>query len=117
VPLSIAHYMTGWSMHQQCALAFSEKYPGRVHLLRFEDIIVDPAKVLADFLGKIGINPSPTLSKPSWNGKVLEQVYPWGTIRTPTTEANKATADELSAAEKEEIRLRTKPLLNLLGYA
>lgn len=116
VPLSIAHYMTGWSLHQQYALAFAEKYPGRVHILRFEDIVADPAKVLGEFLAKVGIGASPTLARPSWNGKVLEQVYPWGTIRTPTPEANKATAEELSAAEKEEIRLRTKPLLRHFGY-
>jgi hypothetical protein len=117
VPLSIAHYMTGWCIHQMSALTFAEKFPGRVINLRFEDIIVDPVKVLSDMLAKIGVGTSPTLAKPSWNGKVLEQVYPWGTIRTPTTAANKATADELSAAEKEEIRVRTATLLGPLGYA
>jgi hypothetical protein len=47
---------------------------------------------------------------------VLEQVYPWGTVRTPTPEANRATADELSAAEREEIRMHAQPLLGVLGY-
>ena len=27
VPLSIAHYMTGWVVHQQHALAFAAQYP------------------------------------------------------------------------------------------
>lgn len=116
VPLSIAHYMTGWNQHQLSALTFAEKFPSRVFVLRFEDLIVDPVKALSEILKKIGVGSSPTLAKPSWNGKVLEQVYPWGTIRTPTTEANKATAAELSAAETEEIRARTKPLLSVLGY-
>lgn len=116
VPLSIAHYMTGWSIHQQSALAFAEKFPRQVFVLRYEDIIVDPAKVLGELLAKLGLGPSATLAKPSWNGKVLEQVYPWGTIRTPTPAANRATADELSAAEKEEIRIRTQTLLAPLGY-
>ena len=53
----------------------------------------------------------------SWNGKPMAQVYPWGTVRTPTTEANRATADELSDAEKEEIRRRTQPFLDLFGYS
>ena len=116
VPLSIAHYMTGWSVHQQHALAFAAIYPGRVHVLRFEDLIADPVAVLSVFLKKIGIGSSPALAKPSWNGKVLEQVYPWGAIRTPTPEANRATADELSAAEKEEIRVRAGPLLKAFAY-
>lgn len=116
VPLSIAHYMTGWSVHQQHALANACKYPGRVQVLRFEDLIAGPVKALSAFLKQCGIGSSPTLAHPSWNGKVLEQVYPWGTIRAPTPEANQATADELSAVEKEEIRFRSGPLLKALGY-
>jgi Sulfotransferase family len=117
VPLPIPHYMTGWTVHQLHALAAAEKHPGRCHVVRYEDIVADPVGVLSGVLAKAGVGPSPTLAKPSWNGKVLEQVYPWGTIRVPTPEANKATADELSAAEKDEIRARTKPLLSAFGYA
>ena len=29
---------------------------------------------------------------PSWNGQKMEQVYPWGTVRTPTPEANTSAA-------------------------
>ena len=77
---------------------------------------MNPAKVLGDFLQKIGVSSSPTLATPSWNGKVLEQVHPWGTIRTPTTAANKATGNELGPDEKEEIRRLAGPLLVALGY-
>ena len=68
------------------------------------------------FLKKLGLGGSPTLAQPSWNGKVLEQVYPWGMIRTPTPAANQAAAEELSAAEKEEIRFRAGPLLQVFDY-
>jgi hypothetical protein len=43
-------------------------------------------------------------------------VYPWGTIRSATPEANKATAEELSAQEREEIRARTGQYLDHFGY-
>jgi hypothetical protein len=46
----------------------------------------------------------------------MSQVYPWGTIRTPTPEANRATARELSDLELEEVALRTAPYLRVLGY-
>ena len=117
VPLSLAHYITGWCMNQQCALTYSAQYPGRVHMLRFEDIIQDPVAVLGKLLTGIGFSSSPTLAAPSWNGKTLTEVYPWGTIRTPTAAANRATADELSSVEKEEIRVRVGGLLDRLGYA
>ncbi len=117
VPLSLAHYVTGWSVHQQSALVFAAKFPGRVHILRYEDIVADPVATLSGLLSKLGVGPSPTLARPSWNGQALEQVHPWGTIRVATPEANEATANELSSAEKEEIGLRTEPLLKSFGYA
>src|SRR5947209_10622873 len=101
VPLPLAHYVTGWCLSQQAALTFSEMYPGRVHVLRFEDIITNPVEVLGSFLLKLGVGRSDTLAKPSWNGRVLEQVYPWGTVRTPTPAANRVTAVELSEAEQD----------------
>jgi hypothetical protein len=116
VPLPLAHYITGWCLNQQAALTFSALYPGRVHVLRFEDIVADPVGVLGAFLAKLGVSPSDTLARPTWNGTVLKEVYPWGTVRIPTPEANRATAEELTAAEKEEIRLRAEPLLGIFSY-
>lgn len=116
VPLSLDHYMTGWTINQLRALSACERYPGRAHLLRYEDVVADPVGQLSSLLARIGVGSSPTLARPSWNGKELESVYPWGTIRTPTTDANRRTAAELSSAETEEIRSRTRLLLPALGY-
>jgi hypothetical protein len=115
-PLPLAHYITGWCLNQQAALTYSEMYPDRVHILRFEDIVANPVANLTGFLAKVGVGPSETLAQPTWNGTVLQQVYPWGTVRVPTPLANRATADELSVAEKTEIRQRTQPLLEIFGY-
>ncbi|HTC19507.1 MAG TPA: sulfotransferase, partial [bacterium] len=65
---------------------------------------------------KAGLKPSPTLAQASWNGRPLATVHPWGTIRTPTPEANLATARELSDAERLEVTRRCGPWLKLLGY-
>jgi len=117
VPLSVAHYMTAWNVHQIAALTFSAKYPERVHVVRYEDIVADPVAALSAVLKKVGAGSASTLARPSWNGRVLEQVYPWGTIRSPTSEANRATALELSESERTEIRLRTEPVARALGYS
>ncbi len=116
VPLSIEHYMTGWCLNQMYAFAARDRFPGRAHVLRYEDIVVDPVGVLSGVLAKMGVGSSPTLAKPSWNGREIETVHPWGTIRTPTSEANRRTAAELSAEEADDIRRRTKHLLPVLGY-
>lgn len=116
VPLGIQHYMAGWITVQYHSLMAQERFPDRMHILRFEDIIEDPRGILGGLLARVGAGPSETLSSPSWNGQPLDQVYPWGTIRTPTRAANEATADELSRAEKDEITTRTRPLLERFGY-
>jgi len=117
LPLSMSHYIAGWCVNQMAALTFSARFPDRVHILRFEDIVADPVRVLGRFLARLEIGSSPTLGRPSWNGNALAEVYPWGTVRIPTPEANRATADELSTAEKDEIRDRAGILLEKFGYA
>jgi hypothetical protein len=52
----------------------------------------------------------------SWNGQPLEEVYPWGTIRKATPEANLTTAKELSEAEQLEIQLLANQYLKVFNY-
>ncbi len=116
VPLSLASYLLGWTLNQYHALVCQELYPGRVHVLRLEDILFDPRAVLGELCGKLGLEAADSLGTPSFNGNPLEQVYPWGTIRSATTDANRATAEELSASERDEIRARAEPYLERLDY-
>jgi hypothetical protein len=116
VPLSLEHYATAWSLCQSYALYWKNREPLRAHVIRFEDIVENPEKVLGAFLEKIGLKSSPSLKAPTWNGQALQTVHPWGTIRTPTPEANRQTAQELSGSEKKEIAERVGPWIGLLGY-
>ncbi|MGQ0826847.1 MAG: sulfotransferase [Bacteroidota bacterium] len=115
VPLSIAHYMTGWVMCQYKSLIFAEKYPDNYHIVRYEDIIKDKEKTLAAVLKKVGIGSSKTLTYPSWNGEKLKEVYPWGTVRIPTEDVNLKTAKELNKQEIQEIYERTKHYLEIFN--
>src|ERR1051326_182120 len=103
VPLSIAHYMTGWVNCQYFSLLFAQKFPNNYHVVRYEDIIHDKVGTLSSVLKKAGISSSKTLAYPSWNGELLKEVYPWGTVRIPTEEVNLQNAKELSKAEISEI--------------
>ena len=117
VPLSLEHYLLGWTLNQYHALLFRQKYPERMHVLRIEDVLADPYVTLSRVCEQVGLEPADSLCYPSWNGKRLEEVYPWGTIRKATPEANEATAAELTPAERDEIRMRTWQYLEPLGYA
>lgn len=116
VPLSLAHYLLGWTMNQYHALLYKERFPDRLHIVRAEDVMADSATTLGAVCGKLGLESAPSLKTPTWNGKALEEVYPWGTIRKATPEANHATAEELSAAERAEIRARTWQYLDVFDY-
>lgn len=116
VPLSLAHYMTAWMLNQHHATLFERKFPGRLHILRLEDILTNSQATLGKLCESIGIEAAPSLGYPSWNSEKLEEVYPWGTIRKATPEANLATANELSAAEKDEVRVRAGYYISHFNY-
>jgi len=117
LPLPLADYMLCWAVNQYHATLFAERFADRFHIVRAEDVMADPPGTLAAVLAKLGLRPSASLAVPSWNGVALGEVYPWGTIRTATPEANRATGAELSAAECDEVALRAGPYLEQFGYA
>jgi hypothetical protein len=115
-PLSPERYAWTWTMMQHHALVFSRLFPDRFHVLRFEDLVVSPRDALGKIAQAIGIEWDDALLYPSWNGEKMQSVYPWGTIRTPTTEANMATMNELDAALKARIKGITQLMLPHFGY-
>jgi hypothetical protein len=117
VPLPLAGYLLGWTLNQYYALLAKERFPDRFHLIRFEDLVEDPGGVLGAVCERLGVSSAASLAEPSWNGQSMTSVYPWGTIRSATADANRATAAELSSEETEEVRRRAGPYLELLEYA
>jgi hypothetical protein len=116
VPLALETYMMCWSLNQYFALLNKKRYPDRMHILRLEDELADPAVALSSVLGAIGVAPGALKKFPSWNGEELKEVYPWGTIRKPTSEANQATAQELSPEERRDVRASAGPYLDVFAY-
>lgn len=116
VPMNLESYMLGWCLNQYFALLAREKFPGRVHLVRTEDVMGDPLKTLGAVCEKLGLESAPSLGKPTFNAIPLEEVYPWGTIKKATPEVNKETAAELSVEEREEIRIRAWQVLEPFDY-
>jgi hypothetical protein len=116
VPLSLDGYMLRWNICQMHALRGRAKYPGRLHVLRVEDVMADPVRVLGELCAALGLDAAGTLARPSWNGTPIDDVYPWGTIRQPTLEANRAAAESLTDVERDAIALWTAPYLDALGY-
>ncbi|HUA19747.1 MAG TPA: sulfotransferase [Bryobacteraceae bacterium] len=116
VPLSLENYMLAWTLNQYYALLFQAKYPSRVHVVRIEDVMRDSQRALAPVCEKLDLESPDTLKQFTWNGREMKEVYPWGTIRTPTPEANLVTARELTPAQIGEIRARARPYLEAFDY-
>lgn len=115
-PLSAERYAWTWAMMQHHALVFAKRWPDRFHIVRFEDLVADRKATMSKLAKGLGISWHDNLLAPSWNGKKMDQVYPWGTIRTPTTEANIATMNELNAEQKAVIKGITAVMLPQFGY-
>jgi len=116
VPLSLERYLLAWTLNQYHALLLRDRFPGRLHVLRTEDIMADSLAALGPVCDALGIERAESLRTPSWNGSPLPEVYPWGTIRTPTPDANKREAQSLSPAERDEIRARAWQYLEVFDY-
>jgi hypothetical protein len=116
VPLSLKAYMFCWTTCQYYALMFQKRFPERFHIVRAEDVMADSYAALSQVCAKLGLSPAESLKVPSWNGKELEEVYPWGTIRRATPAANIATAQELSEEEKKQIEICAWQYLETFGY-
>lgn len=116
VPLGLEIYLLAWTLNQYHALLAREQFPGRLHIVRTEDVMADSTKALGPVCDALGIERAPSLRTPSWNGETLTEVYPWGTIRKATPEANKATALELTPAERDQVRAHAFQYLDTFDY-
>ena len=116
VPMALRDYMQAWCLNQYHALLARERHPGRVHIIRTEDVMADPQAALATVMRALGLEDDPALATPSWNGTPLQEIYPWGTIRQATPEANRATAAELGAETRAEIARMTWQYLDVFDY-
>ncbi|HEX8143155.1 MAG TPA: sulfotransferase [Pyrinomonadaceae bacterium] len=116
VPLSLHNYMLGWTLNQYCALLFKAQFPDRLHIIRTEDVMADSLKALGPICERLGLESAPSLRAPTWNGSELEEVYPWGTIRRATPEANLETARELSVQERDLVRTYAWQYLEIFDY-
>ena len=116
VPLSLDGYLLRWNICQMHALRARARFPGRVHVVRIEDVMADPHATLGTLCTAIGLDPAESLRQPSWNGQPLQEIYPWGTIRQPTLEANRAAAGSLSPEEHDAIALWAAPYLDAFDY-
>lgn len=115
-PLSLKKYIWAWNTVQSRAIAYRAMFPRKFFLIRYEDLMTRKKEVMKEFCKRIDIRYHDSLLYPSWNGKKLEDIYPWGTIHSPTLEEQEARIGELPRATISEIRLISRLCSSELGY-
>ncbi|MCX8197364.1 MAG: sulfotransferase [Candidatus Micrarchaeota archaeon] len=103
-PLSLDRYAQIWNIVQYYALIYKRKFPKNFYIIRYEDLCENVEKFMKKVCDIIRVDYYEELTKPCWNRKRLNTIYPWGTIRIADVESNKKSLNELSVAERKEIR-------------
>lgn len=115
-PFGLERYCRIWSIVQQTAVTYALKYPGRFLLVRYEDLVEDPKQLMDKLLPDLGLPTDESAYYPSFNGKRLESVKPWGTIVNATSAANLATANELDPETRQRVSVETNIMFEQCGY-
>ena len=115
-PLSLQRYIHTWNVTQLSAVNYSTLFPNNVIIVKFEDLIANPKKFFTTLSTTLGISFEENLLYPSWNGRKLDNQYPWGTIQYPTVAYNIEKIKELSKKEHEEIKSLTTYMNEYFDY-
>lgn len=115
-PYSLEKYCQVWNVAQLQALNYAAKYPDRFHLFKTEKLFEEKEATMRALLSCLGLSWSEKVLYPSFNGVELPTMYPWGTLKTPTTEVNLATANELSRDHKSKISAECGYMLQIWDY-
>lgn len=115
-PLSLQRYAWTWSLVQHKALYFARRFPERLRIVRYEDLIARKEETMRAVADWLDVPFDPCLLAPTWNGAPLANIQPWGTIEEATEGEQRARRAELDAAERDAIAAIAEPLLAPLGY-
>ncbi len=115
-PFPWERYCQMWNTCSLQARVYEGKYRNRFHVIRYEDLVANPHGGLNELCHKLGLERFTKKPVPSFNRVPLAEVRPWGAIRHATSEANLATAKELSHGQVAAIYNETRPMLREWGY-
>lgn len=113
-PWPLDRYAWTWSCCQLAALVAQREFSERFHLVRFEDLVADPEATLRPLLKRMGLSWSDACTAPSFNGRRLDNLAPWGVIERATPAADAASRRALSPKDDARLALLTAPVGDLI---
>lgn len=113
---TLEEYLLAYNVAHSLALNYAIKYAGNFHLIKMEDFLADKRGTLEPVLAKIGLPWDEALSYPSFNGRELKTLPPWGTVERPTLEYTREIAAALPREVKDAIAKESGFLIKTFGY-
>lgn len=110
-PLSLERYCQGYNILNMAAYNYSIKYKDNFHIIRTEDFFYNKRLALEPILNKIGLEWDNSCLYPSFNGKKLDILPPWGQVEKATSEENKQRINELTESEISQIKVECALIL------
>jgi len=113
---SLEEYLLPYNVAHGLAYGYRAKYAGRFHVVRLEDLLANRRAALEPILAQIGLPWDDALNYPSFNGRELTTLPPWGTVEKPTTEYNLAQARNLPVDIRTRIAKEAQLIIHAFDY-
>lgn len=113
---SLEEYCLAYNVGHSLVFNYARKYPGRFHIVKLEDFLLDKRRTLEPILKQIGLPWDDMLLVPSFNGRELVTLPPWGTVEKPTLEYNLAMAKSHSRETALKLAAECALVLDVYGY-
>lgn len=116
-PQTLERYMITWNIYHSTVAMYEGMYPENVKIFRYEDLVHDKKKFMNEVAKFVGVPFEESMLYPSWNGKeITTDIAPWGTVLRSDENYNASIINELSAEERNQIKVASKALALHFGY-
>ena len=113
----LEHYCRKWSVVNALGFAFAQKYPHRVTTVRLDRLITEREAEMRRMASWLGLGWDPVLLTPTWNGRSLARLWPFGGVPEVSADHERQAAWGLTADERAAIAEGTAGVRGLCGIA
>ncbi len=108
-------YAKKWNLINLTAYQWARRYPDRVRLLFYADLILDRVQAMREAAKWLGLPFEPILTQLTWNSVPLPERHPFGGVSRFSQAWEQEAPTHLQEADRETLRIQTAGTCTLLG--
>lgn len=105
--MSAEGFARRWSVVNTIAAWHATRYPAQFRLLSYSELVRSRKDAMVDLASWLGIEFDDALLTPTWNGKVLQAMGPFGGVPEISEDYERAQVDVLSARDRASLETLT----------